>query len=61
MFLNEKPSQEECEAMQRINDKINDAGLTFDLLACVQLARVFVHYGVKGFQVEEKELIQADN
>lgn len=60
MSLNRKPNKEECQAMQRVCDKIRNAGLTFDLLACVQIAKIFAHYEVEGFKTEEKETILAD-
>lgn len=60
MSLNKKPTQEEQEAMQRVRDKISEAGLEFDLLACVQLAKVFVHYKVTGFKIEDREVAQVD-
>ena len=59
MFFNDPPTKEECEAMQRVRNKMKDAGLIFDLSACVLLAKIFTFYNVEEF-VREKETIPTD-
>lgn len=59
MAIDEKPDEIQCEAMQKVHDKIKNANLTFEIISAVQLAKVFRHYRVKGF-AEEKEIIPVD-
>ncbi len=42
-----EPTQDECEAIKRAYDKILEAGITFDIEACVQMGKIFSYYGVK--------------
>jgi len=49
LSLKRNPTQRECDAMQRVRNKIKNAGIEFDLLSCVQLTKVFTYYKVEGF------------